>query len=248
MTPATLKAIAAKRARLQETIERNRATAEPLTPLEKEHGFKSWYASRNLPHFDSSGALQFITYRLADSLAQARSSDWEELLETHDEESQQRTIVRLLDQSHGECYRRNPEIADMFQENLWHHDGIKYRLHAWVIMPNHMHLLVEIWQVPTGKIIHSWKSYTSNQANKLLNRKGQFWERDFFDRYIRDDEHYNRAVRYIEQNPVKAGLVSDPRDWRWSSARFRSEALCSDRRLNLNHPTANRVSPERGRL
>jgi hypothetical protein len=72
---------------------------------------------------------------------------------------------------------------------------------------------------PVPALIHSWKSYTANEANKLLSRHGEFWQREYHDRYIRHAEHYVEAIRYIEGNPVKAGLVKGPADWPFSSAR-----------------------------
>ena len=89
----------------------------------------------------------------------------------------------------------------------------------WVIMPNHIHILIETrpeW--PLYRVIGSFKRYTARVANQLLSRTGAFWARDYFDRYIREAEHYNETVCYIENNPVKAGLCIEPRAWRCSSA------------------------------
>lgn len=70
-------------------------------------------------------------------------------------------------------------------------------------------------------IVRSWKSFTAHECNKLLGRSGRFWQREPFDRYIRNKQHFQRAVSYIEENPVKAGLCRKPEDWQWSSARRR---------------------------
>jgi REP element-mobilizing transposase RayT len=67
-------------------------------------------------------------------------------------------------------------------------------------------------------VIHSWKSYIAHEANKLLDRTGDFWMPDYFDRFIRDQKHFKAVVEYIHQNPVKAGLVAAAQDWPWSSA------------------------------
>jgi hypothetical protein len=91
-------------------------------------------------------------------------------------------------------------------------------------MPNHVHVVIEVWRIPLGKILHGWKSYTSKEANRILGCRGTFWAEDYFDRYIRNEEHLSRAVRYIEHNPLKAGLVHAPEDFPWSSARYRSRA------------------------
>src|SRR5258708_17595925 len=109
-------------------------------------------------------------------------------------------------------------------------------------MPNHVHALLEVWQTPMSKILKGWKGYTAKEANRILGREGTFWEDDYFDRYIRDEEHFRRVVRYIENNPVKAGLVRAATEWPWSSAHFRSQEGTSAK--SLTHPTANHA-PER---
>ena len=90
-------------------------------------------------------------------------------------------------------------------------------------MPNHVHTLFTPepgWTL--SQIAHSWKSYTASECNRVLTRKGEFWQREPFDRYIRNEQHYENAVSYIEHNPVKAGLCDKPEDWRWSSAYLRA--------------------------
>jgi REP element-mobilizing transposase RayT len=101
-------------------------------------------------------------------------------------------------------------------------DNKRYRIIAWCIMPNHVHVIIEIWALyPLADILHSWKSYTAHQANKLLQRSGEFWFREYHDRFIRNEEHFADAVEYVENNPVKAGLADSKEEWRWSSARLR---------------------------
>ena len=91
-------------------------------------------------------------------------------------------------------------------------------------MPNHVHLLVEMWQTPLSKLLHSWKTLTSKRANALLGRSGRLWQEDYRDRFMRDEEHFRKTVRYIESNPVKAGLVKSPEAWRFGSAWWRANA------------------------
>jgi len=98
---------------------------------------------------------------------------------------------------------------------------MRYHLLAWVVMPNHVHVLIEVIQgYPLGDVIHSWKSFTAKQANKILGKTGAFWQRDYFDRFIRDEAHFANVVNYIHHNPVKAGLVRRAEDWPFSSARY----------------------------
>src|SRR5450756_1887689 len=225
----------------RQLVKAKRAWAKPLSALEKAQGFKGWYVSKSLPHRDAPGTRQFITCRLADAMPATRRHEWEAFLELEDDQEKQRRIELYLDHGYGECHLRDPRIATLVQDNLWHHDGAKYRLLAWVIMPNHFHGLIEICDVPMGEILKSWKSYTAKAANKILGRRGTLWEEDYFDVYVRDDEHYRRVVRYIENNPARARLVKAPSDWLWSSAAYRGKP--GPVVPVLTHPSANRMPP-----
>ena len=108
----------------------------------------------------------------------------------------------------------------MVEGALLHFDSERYQLLAWCVMPNHLHVVVETMEgFANAAIIHSWKSFIAHAANKILNREGVFWQRDYYDREVRDGDHYARLVPYVENNPVKAGLVAMAEDWEWSSAR-----------------------------
>ncbi|HAT10367.1 MAG TPA: isochorismate synthase, partial [Planctomycetes bacterium] len=97
---------------------------------------------------------------------------------------------------------------------ILHFDGARYRIHAWCVMPNHVHVLVELPPgIQLAGIVHSWKSFTAKAANARLGRTGEFWQPEYFDHLIRDQADFAHAVRYIEQNPVMAGLTA----WRWVS-------------------------------
>jgi putative DNA methylase len=204
-------------------IRDKRAWTEPLSADEEKLGFRGWCSRGYLPHFDAPGVRQMITYRLADAMPASRQREWEALLALEDERERRIKIEAYLDAGYGECYLRHPEIAALVQENLLHFDGSRYRLLAWVVMPNHVHSLIETSQTPLAEILHGWKSYTGKAANRLLKRTGDFWQPEYFDRYIRDEEHLAKAVRYIENNPVKAGLAKLPEEWLFSSARFRND-------------------------
>lgn len=102
---------------------------------------------------------------------------------------------------------RDQRAAALVEENWLRFDGQSYRLLAWIVMPNHVHLLVEIWQIPQSKLIKDWKGFTARRINRLLGRRGKLWQEDYWDRYIRDEKHYRKVRHYIEWNPVKAGLV-----------------------------------------
>jgi putative DNA methylase len=131
-------------------------------------------------------------------------------------------IEAALDAGHGECFLKRPDIAELAENAMLHFDRARYRLLAWCVMPNHVHALIETKAGHSLEdILHSWKSFTSKEANRLLNRRGAFWMPEYHDRYIRSEKHLENALRYIEGNPVKAGLVRDAADWRFGSARRR---------------------------
>jgi REP element-mobilizing transposase RayT len=184
-----------------------------------------------LPHVKREGASYFITFRLADSLprnvlleferehAEAlRNLSAEQATEVN--RNLRRKIERYLDQGAGECHLRRPEIADMVAEALHHFDGEEYRLESWVVMPNHVHLV--LWPIPNftlSEILKSRKRHTARQANLLLGRTGQtFWQPESYDHWIRNDGEKARILNYIRMNPVKAGLRANPEDWKWGRA------------------------------
>ena len=134
-----------------------------------------------------------------------------------------RNLEAYLDQGFGECWLRQPAIAELTEGALRFFDGQRYGLAAWVVMPNHLHLLVDVWETPLSALVKSWKDFSAREANKLLGRRGAFWEREYWDTLMEDAEHRQTAVRYIENNPTKAKLVREPKEWRWSSARWRDE-------------------------
>ena len=180
---------------------------------------RGWYSRGYLPHFDRPDLLQMITFRLADALPAEKRAEWEQMLRITDDTARRKRIERYLDASYGSCSLRDPRIARLVEDALLHFDGRRYRLLAWVIMPNHVHVLVETLPgYPLAEVAHSWKSFTAKEANKILGRSGALWQREYFDRFIRDERHLAHAICYIHDNPVKAGLVQQAEDWPYSSA------------------------------
>jgi len=182
-----------------------------------------------LPHRDYGGALQAITFREADSLPAHVVESWKEELQhflnspddidkakAHDELL--RRIARYEDAGYGRCLLRQPNIARIVHDKLIEGHGKGYELIAWCVMPNHVHVLIrQEDHALLGKIVRSWKGGSARQINLVLQSRGAFWARDYFDRAIRDQDHYWRSVAYIEGNPVKAGLVKEPGEWEFSS-------------------------------
>lgn len=186
-----------------------------------------WYSRGYLPHFDKTGLTQTMTFRLFDSMPQAVLDLWREELRSLPEieanAERRKRVDAYLDQGHGSCYLKDERLAQIVQNALLHQDGQRYLLHAWAVMPNHVHTLFTPQSgVDLSQIAHSWKSFTANECNRILGRSGQFWQPEPFDRFIRNEQHFENAVRYIENNPVKAGLCDQAEEWPWSSAGQRS--------------------------
>ena len=213
----------ADRQNVFETIRNKRQWHTPPDLAAAKLGFRGWYSRGYLPHYDMPGLTQFINYRLDDAMPASLRHEWAALLEIGDELKRRTKIEEYLGQACGSCLFRDQRAAAVIEENWLHLDGKDYRLLAWVVMPNHVHLLVEIWQTPQAQLVKNWKGYSARRLNRALGRSGKLWQDDYWDRYIRDEVHYRKVVQYIEWNPVKAGLVKSPEHWLFSSARFRDE-------------------------
>ncbi|MCB9934625.1 MAG: transposase [Planctomycetes bacterium] len=183
-----------------------------------------------LPHWEREHATYFVTFRLADSLpADARKRIEDQrydivktaehlnrpLTDTERERLDQLysvTFDELLNVGHGACHLANADCAAVVAETLTKWDGERYALYAWCVMPNHVHAVFRPFAGQAlGEILHSWKSFTAKACNKLLGRTGEFWQRESFDRLIRDREEFDKRVRYTVENPAAAGLVG----WKW---------------------------------
>jgi REP element-mobilizing transposase RayT len=190
-----------------------------------DHNFKpklsrddfGWYNKRRLPHLDADVYSQFVTFRLSDSMPEEVLERWRK--EGMGDAAFRKRIEHYLDAGYGECWLDRPDVAKIVREALYFHHNKNYFLDSWVLMPNHAHILfTPLAGVHLPVLMHSIKSYSAQMANKILGRQGQFWQHESFDRYIRDTRHFAAVRRYIEHNPVKAGLCKRPEEWRFSSA------------------------------
>ncbi|MDJ0447760.1 transposase [Methylocystis sp. JR02] len=129
------------------------------------------------------------------------------------------TIDAALDRCRGPLPLADPQAAIIVQGAILHFDQVRYRLLAWCVMPNHVHVVVEAFAgFPLGGLVRSWKAFSAAQINRANGRRGAVWAPDYFDRYIRDESDLGATISYVENNPVVAGLASTPGDWPWSSA------------------------------
>jgi REP element-mobilizing transposase RayT len=183
-----------------------------------------------LPHWTTEGATYAVTFRLADSLPQKVLEGWlferENIvrsaeqagrpLSAHEEkrlhELYSEKVEKYLDAGHGACWMKDDRVAEVVAKALKHFDGDRYDLLAWCVMPNHVHVVVRPrsgYELP--HILHSWKSFTAKEANKLLGRTGEFWQAEYYDHLIRDENDFAHCVEYALRNPEAAGL----KGWKW---------------------------------
>lgn len=202
----------------------------PTSELETRAPTPKWRHRGYIPHFDMPGAVQTITFRTVDSIPSDKFEAWKKELGMWEanptlrpDESRmaqlRERIERYMDECHGACVLRNPTLAKIVEDAFLHFDGERYRLLAWCVMPNHVHVMIEpLAGHLVGALVHSWKTFTAMEINKYLGQTGPFWQDDYFDRYIRNKNHYEAAKEYIEQNPVAANLVAKAKDWPHGSA------------------------------
>lgn len=129
-------------------------------------------------------------------------------------------LDRLLDRAcTGHLFLCMPDIAEIVVDAIHYRDQRTYNLHAFVVMPNHVHLLVTPL-VPVSKRMQSLQRTTAREGNRLLGLTGHpFWQDETYDRLVRNETEFERICSYIEMNPVKAGLATSPGEFQWSSAR-----------------------------
>lgn len=195
---------------------------------------------RKLPHIQPEKALFFITYRLdfqlpADftEISKRKKLEYLKFLKNFNSNEQKEKLENfrkilfddednILTKIKSPQWLNNPLIAEVVKKSLFFRHKTEYDLLSYCIMPNHVHILIKPLlndqQKPFSlqRIIHNHKSFTANQANKILNRKGKFWYPEFYDHYIRNEKELLNVVNYILQNPVKAKLTDHHKNWEYN--------------------------------
>ena len=219
--------------------------AEGVKPDRQSNALRSGTHTRGyLPHVKREGARYFVTFRLADSLpkevllkikgkratrlaalngsgtAKPKDSPGPAIDSIKQiERDYFCDLEDYLDKGEGQCWLRRPDIARIVCEALKFFDVKRYDLKAWVVMPNHVHVV--FWPMPNqtvSQIVQSWKRYSAREANKVLQLTGEaFWQPEPFDHWIRNDAEYARFCSYVVHNPVKARLCRMVEEWPWSS-------------------------------
>jgi putative transposase len=191
-----------------------------------------WRARGYLPHLESHALIQHVVFHLADAIPgdvwRAMAADLA-LSPTYSHHlGTSGPWQDLLDEGRGSCLLALPSAAALVQDALRHHDGTRVGLFAWVVMPNHVHVLARSrppWTL--AKTIASWKAWTGSRLAAMAREQGRFaalgpfnrvWAREYWDRAMRTEEDVARTLRLIRRDPVRAGLVKRPEDWPWGSA------------------------------
>jgi len=220
----------------------------PATEIHKRRG-------AYLPHWTQDGGWYSVTFRLWDSLPQQVVDSWlferkniiktaaqmKRPLSDHEERRlahlYSEKVERYLDAGYGSCFMKDRRVATLIRSALFHFNEVRYSLAAWCVMPNHVHVVVQPFAgkeltagtaVPIAElpdILHSWKSFTSKEAHKLLDRSGEFWQAEYYDHLIRNEGDFRHAVRYVLDNPIKAKLKNRP----WVGLTERGKHILSQR-------------------
>ena len=198
----------------------DRRTASSGCSLDGPGVFDVW--RNHLPHWQEGNRFVFVTWRLRDSLPQAKLEQWREernlWLLRHPRPWDARTTNRFaikfsrrienwLDQGSGSCLLKDPALSRIVGDSLRHFDGLRYELASFVVMPNHVHVLFR----PLGShhlknIVKSWKGFSAHVINRKIGESGRIWQKDYWDRLIRHPRHFRKCAEYIRGNPEKAGL------------------------------------------
>lgn len=184
---------------------------------------------RHLPHWQPGGAAFFVTFRLKNSLPAAviAALDGQEERDGRrlsDGQSFVKWDAFLDHAASGPYWLARTDVAAIVSEAMRYRDEREYILHAFCIMPNHVHAVFEPLKagasgVQLSKIMQSLKRQTARKANVMLSREGAFWQDETYDHVVRDNDEFRRVVGYVLNNPVKAQLVSVWSDWPWTYCR-----------------------------
>ena len=188
-----------------------------------------------LPHWTREGSVYSITFHLADSLPKSVLQAWEferrDIIKTAERMKRSLTpqedrrleklfserVETYLDAGAGECWMRKDDIAAVVADAIQYFDSQRYCLFAWCVMPNQVHVVAQPlagFELPD--IVHSCKSYSAKEANRLIGRTGQFWQAEPYDHLIRNEKDFYHQVEYVLSNPVRAGL----KDWKWVGSKI----------------------------
>jgi len=194
----------------------------PVSPYLSPQNEIRKHQSSHLPHWEQEAKLYFVTWRLGDSLPMEKLQQWgqqrdvwitqnpkpwDQATEQEYHQRFSKTLDHWLDAGSGECVLQDPAIAQIVADALLHFDGDRYLMDSFVVMPNHVHALFRLAPgLLLEDVIQSWKSFSAKKINQALGREGVLWQRDYWDRIVRDGDHRANIRNYIAKNPVRAKL------------------------------------------
>ncbi len=209
-------------------------TCYPGKSIYEDERLKTYQGENRIPHWELDSVIYHVCFRLNDSVPREKQDAWRREREaiqeqarmmhrdlTENEKKRQQylysdKIEQYLDSGYGECLLKNPAVAEIVKQSLEFYDGVKYELHCWSIMPNHVHIAFKLLgNADLSKVLHGWRSYTAHAINKLLGRSGILWQPDCYNHIIRSEAECKQQMRYIWENPEKAGYQNWP--WRGCS-------------------------------
>ena len=189
---------------------------------------KRHFHKRNLPHLYYNEGIYFITYRLYDSIHPDELKNLQKLINKYkklnpdEKEKVFKKYDSLLDKPANKIqYLKQPQIREICKKAIHYYDNKEYKLICYCIMPNHVHLVIDLINNKRmlGDILGSVKKYSARRANKVLGKKGKFWQKESFDRLVRDERELYYVIRYVLMNPVNAGLVKNWKEWKGTYCR-----------------------------
>ncbi|HMS10606.1 MAG TPA: AMP-binding protein, partial [Pyrinomonadaceae bacterium] len=220
------------------TGDADKSVRAPTNEHARSSERRGWYRHK-LPHYDGN-ETQFITFRLADSLPRTVLESMKQRID-HDKftttsEEYRDMVENYLDAGSGECILADPSIAELVESTILYEHGKSCDVKAWVIMPNHAHIMLRPYDGhDLAAIMKRVKGVSARKINQLMGREGTVWQPDYFDRYIRDEDDYHRKIDYIENNPVAANLVDSAELWNFSSASRRRSDADADKSVRVSN-------------
>ena len=198
--------------------------------------FREYYR-RRLPHIQIAGSTYFVTFRLKDSLPKdalerlAEETAKIKKLPKDEADIEHRAWFGKFDEYldrvlSGEAFLKNEQVANLIAKSIHYRDGKVYDLVAFCIMPNHVHLIIMPMEKTEGifysltEILQSLKRHTARHSNLLLDRSGAFWQDESYDHVVRNQAELERIIKYVLNNPVKAGLVDEWNKWKWTYCKY----------------------------
>ncbi|OAM88553.1 transposase [Termitidicoccus mucosus] len=182
------------------------------------------FLQNRLPHWEQLGATYFVTFRLSDSVPRELREQWARerdawLKRTPPPHSAAQEVEyhamfsgrmeRWLDEGMGSCVLRDTKASKIMADALAHFEGERCHQIAFIVMPNHVHtLFATLNGARVSDLVRSWKGFVAHRLKACLGARWPGWQKDYFDRLVRDETHFDRCVRYIRKNPVKAKLPS----------------------------------------